>query len=423
MCRQMSAQSEKTAQRPDIYKKSRFNYVCAFPGGVLIYNTLYNSLTRLTAQEYEQYLCRDSADEGTGLQFFRQGILVEEGTEELGAYGQYIRLAAEHLQMRPNITVTPTMECNAVCFYCYEAGVRSGRMRTKDAARIVRAIKTLDCSRGVDLTWFGGEPLMNQEWMDVLSDCLRAEQIEFCAFLISNGSKIDDAVIARMRTAWNVRSVQITLDGCFEEHARRKAYIDQDDTVYYRTLRQTAMLSKAGILVQLRMNTDRANAQSILDAVADIAQLFQKDERVSCYPAFLTGTSEPFSEREKIDFVKKMIAVGEGKVRVNEYLYKLPRTVACYYYQQNAFSIDAQGNVFCCEHMLGHADSSLGNVREDLDLSRLPREAAPEREACMGCVFLPKCLGGCADALSSGEEPCFIDRYIIQAYLELLGGV
>ena len=38
------------------YKKSRFNYVSDTKNGIIIYNTLYNSLTRLSEEEYDVYL-------------------------------------------------------------------------------------------------------------------------------------------------------------------------------------------------------------------------------------------------------------------------------------------------------------------------------------------------------------------------------
>lgn len=128
------------------------------------------------------------------------------------------------------------MECNARCFYCYEDGLRYGRMRQEDCENIVNFLKTLDCSQGIDLTWFGGEPLMNQEWMDCFSDSLEKTGIEFSAFIITNGSKIDDTTIDKMVNKWKIQAIQITLDGSYEKYFSRKDYVDQNDAVYYKIL-------------------------------------------------------------------------------------------------------------------------------------------------------------------------------------------
>ena len=254
--------------------------------------------------------------------------------------------------------------------------------------------------------------------MDCFSDSLEKTGIEFSAFIITNGSKIDDTTIDKMVNKWKIQAIQITLDGSYEEYFSRKDYVDQNDAVYYKILDTIRKLAAKGINVQLRMNIDKNNRESILDAVTDINELFKNNSKVNCYPAFLTGTNEPLTENEKIDFIKKMIEISQGKFNVNEYLYRLPKTKACYYYQKNAFSIDVNGNVFICEHMLGRERQSMGNIKTEI--AAIEREQSGKRKECQKCVFLPKCQGGCMDSLKHGEIPCFTDKYIIKAYLDLL---
>lgn len=400
------------------YKKSQFNYVSDSKNGHIIYNTLYNSLTRLSDEEYDVYL--SEYDDGCQVanQLYMQGLWVDASVDELEQYNLYTDYANRYVSNKPHVTITPTMECNARCFYCYEDGVRCGRMQQEDCKNIVRFLKTLDYSQGIDLTWFGGEPLMNQAWMDCFSESLEKAGIEFSALIITNGSKIDDAIIDKMINKWKIRDIQITLDGSYDEYFSRKEYVDQDDAIYYRILKTIGKLAGKGISVHVRMNIDRNNRESILNAVTDINELFKDDGRVKCYPAFLTGTNEPLTEKEKIDFIKKMLEISQGKFNVNEYLYRLPRTKACYYFQKNAYSIDVSGNVFICEHMLGHEQRSIGNIKTEI--ATIEREQSGKRKECQKCVFLPKCQGGCMDSLQHGESPCFTEKYIIKAYLDLL---
>lgn len=42
------------------------------------------------------------------------------------------------------------------------------------------------------------------------------------------------------------------------------------------------------------------------------------------------------------------------------------------------------------------------------------------REECKKCVFLPKCMGGCAANLETNDEACMIEKYMIQGYLAYL---
>lgn len=402
------------------YKKSQFNYESNAQSGHIIYNTLYNSLTRLSDEEYHIYLSELDVKENNLVvnELLLQGLWVNAEVDELEQYNLYADYANKYISNKPHLTITPTMECNARCFYCYEEGVRCGKMHKEQCKDIIEFLNTLDCSNGIDLTWFGGEPLMNQEWMNDFSESLEEAGIEYSAFIITNGSKIDHSTIEKMISKWKVQDVQITLDGSFDEYVSRKSYVDQDDNIYYKILQTIGKLARNGIRVQVRMNIDRSNRESIMTAVTDIVELFNDNDRVKCYPAFLTGSSNPLSEKEKIEFIKAMIEVSRGKFNVNECLYRLPRTKACYYNQKNAFSIDVNGNVFVCEHMLGHEEHAIGNIKTKVTFNE--REQSGKRIECQRCVFLPKCQGGCVDSLKNGDVPCFTDRYIIKAYLDLL---
>ena len=400
------------------YRKSRFNFVAHNDKGHLVYNTLYSSLSRLNDEEYRQYLMHESAQGKLQAEFEEQGILVGKRIDELKLYNIYTFLSSKYMRLKPNITVTPTMECNARCFYCYEKGVRGGAMESGSAEKIINFLKKMDLSRGINLTWFGGEPLMNQEWMDYFSECLREEHIDFSAYMISNGSMVDDGVIFKMINNWKVTSMQITFDGSCDEYVKRKNYINQDENIYYQMLRKVKKIANAGISVQIRLNIDKSNIDSILELVDDLQQVFSEDVNVTYYPAFLTGGKDVFTEREKIDIVKWIMEADRNKLPVNKYLYKLPKVSACYYNQKMAYSIDVSGDVFICERMLGYHDKALGNVKDKLEYEE--RELSGRRKECQMCVFLPKCQGGCQDALVHGEMPCFIDKYVIMAYMELI---
>jgi sulfatase maturation enzyme AslB (radical SAM superfamily) len=192
----------------------------------------------MSEEEYAQYKDLKFSTENLQSELEQQGFLVDENINEIGVFNAYSKLNSKRMNPMPSITVTPTMECNARCFYCYEEGVRQGRMKKESAENIVSFIKALDTSKGVFVTWFGGEPLMNQEWMDYFADMLRAEKINFSAFMISNGSKIDESVIKKMKENWNISSIQITFDGDCEEYVKRKNYLDQNESIFFQMIKK-----------------------------------------------------------------------------------------------------------------------------------------------------------------------------------------
>ena len=404
------------------YKLSHFDYIVKKKDGVLIYNTLYSSLTRLSDEELFYINDLRNCPEELLKGLLDQGIVIEASIDEVVLYNKYVKLAAKYYTAKPNITVTPTMECNARCFYCYEENVRHGKMKDEAIPRIIDVIKSLDIGKGINLTWFGGEPLLNQDWMDHFSDELRKENIFFTSFIISNGSKINQNVIEKMKNNWNITSIQITFDGSNDEYYKRKNYVDQDNnTVYYEMLQRIKLLAKNGIAVQIRLNIDKQNMDSIIEAARDIQYLFSDNENVSYYPAFLTGSNEKLSEEEKLDVVRKLIDADKSNIMsINSHLYRPPKVGACFYNQKGAISIDTDGNIFICDRKLGHAEYAVGNIYINSALENDERVLAGQRKECNNCVFLPKCMGGCNDAYENNEVPCFIDKYLIKAYLDLL---
>ncbi len=78
------------------------------------------------------------------------------------------------------------------------------------------------------------------------------------------------------------------------------------------------------------------------------------------------------------------------------------------------------GNLFACEHNVGVSEKALASI-ENYSPHKDPRRKVPYiKSKCRTCVFFPKCFGGCKANLGAGDEPCFIEKYILQAYLKLL---
>lgn len=58
-----------------------------------------------------------------------------------------------------NITIAPTMDCNFHCYYCFETPTK-GLISNETIRRISKYISETKDASVVNLTWFGGEPLL-----------------------------------------------------------------------------------------------------------------------------------------------------------------------------------------------------------------------------------------------------------------------
>lgn len=403
------------------YKCSQYNYCANKDNEYIIYNTLYNSLVRMDNVEYLKYLGQNICEEELKSEFVDNGLWVEQNIDEFKIYVEYASLFTKFSERPLNLTIATTLKCNARCNYCYEKGVKQYDIKSGMQNNIIDFIKEKS-AKYVNINWFGGEPLMNMDFMDSLSKQLNFENIVFSSYIITNGSLVDDNVINEKLKLWNVHDMQITIDGTKQEYEKRKNYYNPKQGEYYKILLNIKKLAEKGIYIHIRINIDRNNIEDIFALIEELDRLFGKYDNVFFYPAFITGTNNPISEEEKIDIVKKMLTNirNPRKLTTGNKLYSYPKMHACMNSDPNSFSIDVDGNIYTCEHHLGRSEYSIGTIEKGLfDIDKRSVQANFRNE-CYECIFLPKCMGGCKSNLDSGDSACMIEKYIIKAYIDLL---
>jgi len=117
---------------------------------------------------------RSAAEQGISDLMLRSGFLVEAGTDELGAaLAQYDEGRRTTDVM--SLVITPTVSCNMSCFYCYQDRKNTERLSAGDIGAIVRFVgERLERNGQLDITWFGGEPLLEQGFIAAASRELMA---------------------------------------------------------------------------------------------------------------------------------------------------------------------------------------------------------------------------------------------------------
>lgn len=407
----------------DETKISKFNYIRNDKRGYLIYNTLYNSLVRLSPLEYEKLLGKKKTGKELRKNFKKHGLIIAEKLDEMDIYNQWCSLQRKVDRPYISINITATLKCNARCYYCYESGVKHSDFEEKQLFLLIKFLK--ERVRENDtllLNWFGGEPLMNKKVLNFVSNELKRYGISFCSYIITNGSLINKKMVTTDFIRWNVKDVQITLDGLGETYEKRKAYIDQKRNIFLRILQKIELVAKNGVRVHIRLNVDRRNKMEILDLLKLLNTNFGQLNEVTWYPAFLTGIGDDLTEDEKVSFVKDMLYITQNpaKMNIGRRLYSMPKIRACMRNDPKSFSIDVFGHVYSCEHLVGRKEKFIGTLKEFDDQKNLCRTNVTLREECKKCVFLPKCMGGCAANLETNDEACMIEKYMIQGYLAYL---
>ena len=198
------------------YRALSFCVITKVDGQNIAYNALTGELTELSDSEARLFDFDEIKLDELSIPLAEKWFFVPVDHNDI-QLAEEIRAFVKIFQKKDGIfsyTIFTTMDCNARCFYCYEMGRPRTPMSEETAREVVEFIdKNVSSKRKVKLSWFGGEPLYNQNVINIITDGLRKKDIEFKSHIITNGYLFDDKVVANAKEKWNIKRVQISLDG------------------------------------------------------------------------------------------------------------------------------------------------------------------------------------------------------------------
>lgn len=390
------------------WRLCRYCHALAVEDGMLLYHVLTREMVLLSAAEWEAALTLPELRE--------RWFVVPQDTRD-SEHADLVRWALRAMKPRgpvTNFTILPTTDCNARCFYCYEAG-RPRRMMSRETAEQTAAFIAGQCGgKAVRLSWFGGEPLMNPAAIDTICAALADAGIAYSSSMTTNGYLFSPEVVERAAGAWRLRSVQITLDGLEETYNRTKAYTGVDGSAFPTVLRNIGLLLSSGIHVAIRLNVGAHNVQEMQQLAELLCREFSGRSGLHVYPHLLfsterwSGGADAQPEEQRPYAVQGQLAEqlsARGLHRPESLRRELPLT-QCMADSGHARVILPDGRMTLCEHHT--EDEIIGHIASPaLDTALMQRWAEQEerREMCSGCVLYPECnrLKKC-DALEKCNE-------------------
>ena len=379
--------------------------------GMLLYHTLTKELLLLTAEEYAN--CLENED------LRKHWFVVPENTKDKSVADMVkwvLTAGKKQKQAITSYTIFPTTDCNARCFYCFELSRSRIPMDLETARKTALYIKEHCGGEAVKISWFGGEPLYNQAAMDEICKGLQAYGVSFSGKATTNAYLFDEAALEKAKNLWNIKQVQITLDGTEAVYNRIKAYIHKDGSPYQIVLRNMEGLLDAGIYVAVRLNMDLKNGEDLLALVDELAQRFGPRKNLCVYANHLfkgnEAMADTYSEEEwnlRGDMMRrleeKIDAYGLG---VRSGVEKKPKLNYCMADSGNAVTILPGGEIGLCEHFsetefVGHIDSE---GFDEAVVKSWKETTAPIPE-CATCFCYPSCilLKKCAN-----RNKCFLQH-------------
>ncbi len=298
-------------------------------------------------------------------------------------------------------TVMTTSDCNARCFYCYELGQARRPMTEETALQTADYIISHCGGQAVSIEWFGGEPLYNKPVIQLICHKLKEAGISYTSTMISNGYLLDAETVSEARDLWNLKEVQITIDGTEQTYNRVKAYIYHGVNAYEQVMANIGHLLAADISVSIRMNIDMHNADDLERLAAELHQRFEGQQRLSAYLHLLFEDKAKRSAASHDDRRRQLLErqrliedklAGWGLFRSNRFSPSI-KTAHCMAENDGSVVIQPDGHITKCEH---YTDSHhVGHVGSDeLDaamLDRFKERGTMLGEFCRQCVNFPDC--------------------------------
>ena len=408
---------------------------------IVAYNSRTNGLALMNQNQFKTF--NDYTKLGTSIEddtFFsdlqKGGYIVDDSINELELI-QLKLLNARYSSKALSLTIAPTLDCNFDCIYCYEKKYRQDAVMSQEIQdKIVQMVKNNAPYIGeLQITWYGGEPLLQVEILEDLSrkfiEICKENKINYSANIVTNGYKLDQEIVKKLKSS-NVNSIQVTLDGPPEIHNVRRPLVGGQPT-FDHILKNVKECSDL-INIYLRINIDKENEIKINEIIDIIENAGLKNKIAfglgyveptnSCYQLDTCMDYEEFSNLEH-NFHNILMERGfiEQKLR----RYPNLKGGYCGAEYNNNYVIDPKGNMYKCWTDIGIEKYVIGNLIDDkietstkLDTIRNYLLYDPTTDSeCRECSFLPICMGGCPRKRRDNlVDRCSEYKYTLDKYLK-----
>ncbi|TKI79835.1 radical SAM/SPASM domain-containing protein [Bacillus mycoides] len=331
-----------------------------------------------------------------------------------------------------SLLITPTLKCNMKCFYCYQDRENKSNLNVKDDidAIVNFAKNKLETSGKLHVSWFGGEPLYDKNFVynasTALMELANLRNAEYSASMVSNGYLLDDLTITELKK-YKVKSIQITLDGSQVQHDKVRRHLNPISNKRegsFSTIIKNVKKAATFFNISLRVNVSQINMNSIYNLINELALegLANKEINLYFHPVFnyhITKPNSDYSPAENVhltiqNFSKLesewLLYAKEKGFNINDPF--KPEDSGCIAVQKNGYVIQSNGEVKKCSNDIGKSGTAFTSISslDTVDTCNLDMWDNYQPDAineCKKCVFLPVCHSNCPhrNMYSPEEKP------------------
>lgn len=435
-----------SGQKSAIWKPSRYNLLVPVDGkGGALYNAFTGACIDFGEDDFQRlsaFLDRAEMDfralgeraTKLGGALLAGGFVVDAEFDELTAVKQRGDDAKEGGPL--TLTINPTFACNLDCGYCF-VGKKKGNMRPETEREVIKFVEGYfelhDDVPGLEIDWFGGEPLMGSGSIERLSQAFqeicRAKGVYYSAQAITNGTLLTPELADRMLT-WGIDRVQISIDGVEATHNARRPW-KASESVQLRVLNNESAPARSSFqdtlrgievaigrfAIRARINVDRQNLEQcmVLLAMFEERGWLRREAKFYPYPSLVRDYTAASTVNWSIDddagtaafnelylrWLSALNARGLPVVKESLYGFPEPKTTPCGAVASRGWVINEDGSLHKCGFDADDDKMAVGKVGAALDPENANLKFWTgydhfDDPTCVACRALPLCLGGCA---------------------------
>jgi uncharacterized protein len=367
-------------------------------------------------------------------------------------------ICEENYRISKRFTIIPTYDCNLRCVYCFEKDLwkkgkkwREKVLNKEQVNKIFLIMEKIRSQNEGVLYLYGGEPLLLKNKDIILYILEKATNLGYFITIVTNGIELKEYL--PLIKGYNIKNIQITLDGIKEIHDKRRINPHGEGS-FDQIVESIRRVKNHHMKTTIRMNLDAESIQYL----KEFYDFLKKEDFIISNDTLLNISPVRFDKSKWSsnitfdEFFHRLLSIKGHK----EYVWSSIQQYASFLYfldprsskaaslpqfhhcraEGSLITFDPHGDIYSCWTTIGEPTYRIGRYMPELKFNEAynlwAKRSVFSIAECRECKYFLLCDGGCGylayeqhGSIMKSNCDQFISsmKYIVPYYLEgIFGG-